>query len=169
MSLTCILCKQTEYLIASQIMKHLNTNNLLYDKQHGLRSKLSCETQLLEFSANILKMLQDRKQYDTIIMDFSKAFNKISHDHLLYKLNHAGIDHLTRIWFSSFLSNQFQRVRNLNTGQDALKTFSNMQREVTKKTNSLVFRYPIRKCLITTIQLTTLVKIPIKGTTLFQV
>ena len=40
-SLTCILCKQMEHILASNIMKHLNNNHLLYSKQHGFRSKLS--------------------------------------------------------------------------------------------------------------------------------
>ena len=91
-SLTCILCKQMEHILASNIMAHLNSNKLLYDKQHGFRSERSCETQLLEFTDDVLKTLRDRKQCDAIIMDFSKAFDKVSHDRLLYKLDRAGID-----------------------------------------------------------------------------
>jgi hypothetical protein len=109
-SLTCILCKQMEHILASSIMKHLNINNLLYDKQHGFRSKLSCETQLIEFSADVLKTVQDRKQCDTIIMDFSKAFDKVSHDRLLFKLGRCGVDAKTTAWVKSFLSDRNQRV-----------------------------------------------------------
>ena len=109
-SLTCILCKQMEHILASNIMAHLNKNNMLYDKQHGFRSKRSCETQLLEFSADVLETLQDRKQCDTVIMDFSKAFDKVSHDRLLYKLDRAGIDPNTRAWIKSFLSERSQKV-----------------------------------------------------------
>ena len=109
-SLTCILCKQMEHIIASNIMRHLNQNNLLYDKQHGFRSKLSCETQLIEFSSDVLKTVQDRKQCDTIVMDFSKAFDKVSHDRLVYKLDRAGIDPRTRDWIKSFLSDRSQKV-----------------------------------------------------------
>ena len=43
-------------------------------------------------------------------MDFSKAFNKVSNDRLLYKLDSADINPQTRIWISSFLSNQSQSV-----------------------------------------------------------
>lgn len=84
-SLTCILSKQMEHIIASQIMGHLNQNNILYSKQHGFRSKLSCESQLIEFTDDVLSIVQDRKQCDTIILDFSKAFDKVSHDRLLYR------------------------------------------------------------------------------------
>lgn len=109
-SLTCILCKQMEHIITSQIMLHLNTNNMLYDKQHGFRSKLSCETQLIEYSSDVLKILQDRQQCDTIVMDFSKAFDKVSHDRLIYKLDRAGIDPQTRNWIKSFLTGRSQKV-----------------------------------------------------------
>ena len=88
-SLTCLLCKQMEHILASNIMAHLNSSNLLYDKQHGFRCKRSCELQFLEFTDDVLKTLRDRKQCDTIIMDFSKAFHKVSHDQLLYKLDRA--------------------------------------------------------------------------------
>ena len=45
-SLTCILCKVLEHIMASQIVKHMNEHSLLYDLQHGFREKRSCETQL---------------------------------------------------------------------------------------------------------------------------
>ena len=109
-SLTCILCKQLEHILASNIMEHLNNNNLLYAKQHGFRSKLSCETQLLEFTADALKTVQDRKQCDTIVMDFSKAFDKVSHNRLLFKIDRAGIDPQTSAWIKSWLWGRSQKV-----------------------------------------------------------
>ena len=36
-SLTCICCKLMEHIITSNIMKHLDSNNILYDLQHGFR------------------------------------------------------------------------------------------------------------------------------------
>ena len=58
-SLTCILCKQMEHILASNIMAHLNANNLLYSKQHGFHSSRSCETQLLEFTDDVLQIVRD--------------------------------------------------------------------------------------------------------------
>ena len=43
-SITCILCKVMEHIVASHIRKHLETNNTLYPLQHGFRSKRSSET-----------------------------------------------------------------------------------------------------------------------------
>ena len=109
-SLTCILCKQMKHILASHIMKHLNNNHLLYSKQHWFRSKLSCETQLIEYTSDVLKIVQGKKQCGTVVMDFSKAFDKVSHDRLIYKLDHAGIDRQTRDWIKSFLSGRSQKV-----------------------------------------------------------
>ena len=91
-------------------MAHLNANNLLYNKQHGFRSGRSCKTQLLEFTDDVLQIVRDRKQCDTIVMDFSKAFDKVPHDQLLFKLDRAGIDPQTSAWVKSFLSGRTQKV-----------------------------------------------------------
>ena len=43
-------------------------------------------------------------------MDFSKTFDKVSHDRLIYKLDCAGIAKQTRDWIKSFLSGRSQKV-----------------------------------------------------------
>ena len=43
-SLTCILCKVMEHIIASNLTAHLNKHNILYDLQHGFRQKRSCDS-----------------------------------------------------------------------------------------------------------------------------
>lgn len=43
------------------------------------RNKLSCETQLLEFVDDIATNMDTRTQTDVLIMDFSKAFDKVGH------------------------------------------------------------------------------------------
>ena len=46
-SLTSIPCKILEHLIYSSVYKHLETNCILSDAQHGFRKNQSCETQLI--------------------------------------------------------------------------------------------------------------------------
>ena len=43
-SLTCILCKVLEHILASNNVKHLDAQGIMYDLQHGFREKRSCET-----------------------------------------------------------------------------------------------------------------------------
>ena len=55
---------------------------------------------------------QDRgqKQTDVIIMYFAKAFDKVPHRRLLYKLGYYGIRGSTHKWISSWLSERSQKV-----------------------------------------------------------
>jgi hypothetical protein len=85
-SLTCISCKIMERVITKHILNHLENNSLLYDLQHGFRHSRSCETQLLSFVQELAANSDKNIQTDLIIMDFAKAFDKVPHQRLLYKL-----------------------------------------------------------------------------------
>ena len=95
-SLTCICCKTLEHIIVSNINKHLALENILADCQHGFRSQRSCETQLVQFYHDLVSNLdravgRGHRQTDVIVMDFAKAFDKVPHKRLLYKLDFYGI------------------------------------------------------------------------------
>ena len=109
-SLTCICCKAMEYVITSNIMAHLDKHTLLHSNQHGFRRKLSCETMHIQFVQNISDTLNESGQTDIIVMDFSKAFDKVDHGRLLLKLHRFGINNDVIIWIKSILSNRTQRV-----------------------------------------------------------
>ena len=79
-SLTCIASKLIEHILVSNIMTHFDSNNLLNPFQHGFRSKHSSESQLVSFTQEIFDNLENYKQTDLIIMDFSKAFDKVDHN-----------------------------------------------------------------------------------------
>ena len=51
-----------------------------------------------------------QKQTDVIIMDFAKAFDKVPHRRLLYKLDYYEIRGSTHKWISSWLSERSQKV-----------------------------------------------------------
>lgn len=54
--------------------------------------------------------MQEGKQTDVLVMDFSKAFDKVRHKHLQCKLKHYGIIGKTNKWIQSFLSDRTQVV-----------------------------------------------------------
>ena len=74
------------------------------------------ETQLVQFYHDLVSNLDaaqnsDQKQTDVIIMDFAKkAFDKVPHRRLLYKLEYYGIRGSTHKWISSWLSERSQKV-----------------------------------------------------------
>jgi len=109
-SLTCISCKLMEHIITKHIITHLETNNILYDLQHGFRQYRSCETQLISFVQELASNNNTNRQTDLIIMDFAKAFDKVPHRRLLYKLQYYGIKHETLNWVTAFLSDRTQTV-----------------------------------------------------------
>ena len=67
-------------------MKHLDSNTILTDTQHGFGKCRSCETQLIPTVQQLAKSLDDKQQIDSIFLDFSKAFDKVSFERLKYKL-----------------------------------------------------------------------------------
>ena len=73
-----------EHILVSNFMTHFDSNNLLSHFQHGFRSKHSSETQLVNFTQAIVDNLENGKHADLIIMDFSKAFDKVDHNLLIY-------------------------------------------------------------------------------------
>ena len=91
-------------------MSHADKYNILYPLQHGFRKFRSCETQLIEFIDDVTRNLDDGKQTDVLIMDFSKAFDKVSHNFLIHKLNHYGIKVKVNNWIERFLSGRTQAV-----------------------------------------------------------
>ena len=109
-SLTCIACKLLEHIVTSSIMQHAKQYDILYHLQHGFREKRSCETQLLEFVTDLSNNMQSGKQTDVLIMDFSKAFDKVSHTRLVSKLERYGIQGRTNNWIKAFLQDRHQQV-----------------------------------------------------------
>ncbi|MCG8032702.1 MAG: reverse transcriptase domain-containing protein [Candidatus Thiodiazotropha taylori] len=109
-SLTCILCKILEHIMTSNLVKHLDGNQILYDLQHGFRAKRSCETQLTMLIEELHRNIQDGRQTDIILLDFSKAFDKVSHEKLIYKLHGYGVRGRNLRWIKSFLNGRSQTV-----------------------------------------------------------
>ena len=109
-SLTCICCKLMEHIVSSNLVKFLNANNVLYDLQHGFREKRSCETQLVCLVEDLARNLQNCRQTDLVLLDFSKAFDKVNHEKLLLKLHQYGIRGNILRWVRGFLCYRSQTV-----------------------------------------------------------
>ena len=91
-------------------MTHLEVQKKLNSAQHGFRSNRSCLTQLIQHYDDVLKILENGDNCDSIYLDFSKAFDKVDHGILLHKMKQIGIDGKIALWISNFLSNREQQV-----------------------------------------------------------
>ena len=102
-SLTCEPCKLLEHIVYSNIMAYLDKYKLLSDRQHAFRKGHSCETQLATVINDWAKILDNRGQVDTFILDFEKAFDTPPHELLKSELFSYGIGGKTLKWIDSFL------------------------------------------------------------------
>ena len=109
-SLTYVPCKLLEHIVCSNIIAHLDGYKLLSGRQHAFRKRYSCETQLTTVINDWAKILDNRGQVDTFILDFEKAFNKPPHELLKSKLFNYGIGGKTLKWIDSSLCFRQQRV-----------------------------------------------------------
>ena len=109
-SLTSITCKMLEHILTSNIMQHLDTHNILHDAQYGFRKHRSTETHLIQLIDNLAHNIDNKIQTDAILLDFQKAFDKVPHQRLLYKLKYYGISPQALNWVHSFLTNRTQQV-----------------------------------------------------------
>ena len=109
-SLTSVTCKIMEHIIHSHVMNHLEKGKFLAEEQHGFRKNRSCETQLIQTVHNIAQSINNKDQVDSVLLDFSKAFDKVVHRKLLLKLDHYGVRGNIYSWISDFLSDRTQHI-----------------------------------------------------------
>ena len=109
-SLTSQVCKVLESIVRERVIEHLNSNNLLSEEQHGFREGRSCLSNLLTTLEDWTSILDDKDCVDVAYLDFSKAFDLVSHKHLILKLTKHGINGQIGNWIKAFLENRKQRV-----------------------------------------------------------
>ena len=109
-SLLSAFSKIFEKLVHNRVYNFLQQNESLYDMQFGFRAGRSCEHALLVAQNDILSALNKKQTALLLLIDYSKAFDMVSHDILLDKLKHYGIRGKAHDWFRSYLSNRTQYV-----------------------------------------------------------
>ena len=109
-SLTSQIIKLFERMLRVKLVEHLETYRLLSDNQHGFRRGRSCLTNLLHHLDSIISILEENNNADVVYIDMSKAFDKVNHHTLLYKLSQMGIGGKILKWIDSFLSGRYQQV-----------------------------------------------------------
>ena len=89
---------------------HNNLYQALRDYQHGFRQHRSCETQLIKTVHDFAQCLNQHGQCDVLLLDFSKAFDRVLHSRLFYKLQFYGIRAPLLQWIINFLTGRSQQV-----------------------------------------------------------
>jgi hypothetical protein len=107
-SLTSVICRLLERIIHNQIVSHLLNNEIISPAQHGFMRRRSTQTQQIKFMDKITSHYDQNKQLEIIYLDFSKAFDKVSHDKLVNLLKHIKLHHQLVSWIQHYLSGRSQ-------------------------------------------------------------
>ena len=122
-SLLSNIDKIFEKLMHSRLIEFLEEKQILYYRQFGFRKDFSTNHAILTLLESIQKALDDGQFACGIFIDLEKAFDTVSHDILLEKLNHYGIRGIANDWFRSYLSDrtQFISINGFNSDYKTVK------------------------------------------------
>ena len=109
-SLLNICSKVCEKLVFKYLFNFCRDNNVISMHQSGFTPGDSTIHQLVYLYNTFLKALNDKKDVRIVFCDQSKAFDRVWHQGLLYKLECIGITGDLLEWFHSYLDNREQRV-----------------------------------------------------------
>ena len=111
-SLLPIFSKIFEKCIYDKLYSYFETNNLFTNSQSGFRKGDSCISQLLAIVHDIYNNFDANPSIDTrgVFLDISKAFDRVWHEGLLFKLQSYGINGPLLGLIKDFLTDRLQRV-----------------------------------------------------------
>ena len=111
-SLLPICGKIFEKILFNNIYNYFNVNNFLTKNQSGFRPGDSTTNQLLYLVNEIHEAFENPKSLEVraVLLDISKAFDKLWHAGLIFKLKRNGICGIILKLFERYLHNGKQRV-----------------------------------------------------------
>ena len=99
-----------ERLIYNEMFGFFLDKGLISADQSGFKPGESCINQLLSITHNIYKSFDEGYEVRGVFLDISKAFDKVWHDGLIFKLQENGISGNLLNVLKHFLTNRKQRV-----------------------------------------------------------
>ena len=102
--------KTMERCVHKHLYNYMVTNQLLTPLQSGFREGDSTTNQLLHTYHKICEAVDKGKEIRAVFCDINKAFDRVWHKGLLYKLRCMGCSNRVVKWFESYLSQRRQRV-----------------------------------------------------------
>ena len=109
-SLTSVPCRVMEAIIRDEVVKHLDSNQLINNTQHGFMQRKSCTTNLLVFLEKLTTEVDLGNNLDVVYLDFAKAFDKVPHRRLMEKMQAHHIRGNVHRWIERWLEGRSQRT-----------------------------------------------------------
>ena len=109
-SLTSVPGKIREWFILSVLTGHVKDKQGIRPSQQGFMKSRSCLTNLISCYDQVTHLVGEGKAVDVMYLDFSKAFDTVSHGTLLEKLSAHGLEGWTLHGVKNSLDGRAQRV-----------------------------------------------------------
>ena len=109
-SLLPICGKIFEKVIFDTLYPYLHFHKLLTKNQSGFKPGDSTINQLLNITDEIYRAFESYDETRAVFLDMSKAFDKVWHEGLIFKLRQYGVDGNLLLLLSDYLMNRSQRV-----------------------------------------------------------
>ena len=109
-SLLPFASKILERIVFKHVYNFLHENNFLTKHHSGFRPNDSTVNQLAYMYHEFCKALDDKKDVRIVFCDISKAFDRVWHQGLSFKLRKLGINGDLLRWFDNYLTERKQRV-----------------------------------------------------------
>ena len=103
--------KILEKLIYNRLHSFFTANNTIYENQYGFRKNHSTSHAVNLSVKQIIDQIEKKRHVIGIFIDLSKAFDTISHEKLIYKLNFYGLRGLSLKLIKSYLSGRTQTTK----------------------------------------------------------
>lgn len=105
-----VLSKIIEKNIAQQLLGFLASHSLITKEQHGFLKNRSTATAIFEFLNTVLEKLERGEEVLGMFFDLSRAFDTVSHNIILQKLERYGVRGVALDLFRSYLTGRKQSV-----------------------------------------------------------
>ena len=94
----------------TEMFKFFIDNELISSKQSGFKPGDSCVNQLVSITNQIYESFDEGQEFRGVFLDISKAFNKVWHDSIIFKLTQNAISGNLLKLLRNFLSERRQHV-----------------------------------------------------------
>ena len=109
-SLLSAVGKVLEKVVHKHLFNYIRDHEILSALQSGFIPGDSTVNQLVDIYNTFCKSLDKGKEVRAVFCDISKAFDRVWHRGLLFKLESIGVSDSLLLWFKSYLADRKQRV-----------------------------------------------------------